>query len=574
MNLKDSLTNSLVSAIAENTGVKQHEIARLMEKPKNREHGDVAFPCFILAKPWKISPPSCAERLKAEIELPHGFSSVQAAGPYLNFKFDRGFFIQNVLREILLPLHTRQVAKTVIVEYSSPNIAKPFHVGHLRATLIGNCLDRMYRYLGWRTISINHLGDWGTQFGFVWAGCKLWGFPEQPTVSSLVELYRRATALKSTQEEGKVLPEETQYPDINEMARGFFLDLEKGEEHAVKFWQQCVDTSLEYLKATYKRLDITFNHYTGESFYSDKLEGIKQMLEASGLLVQSHGALGVDLGEQLGFARVFTPDGRSLYLTRDLATAKYRAETFNFDKSIYVVGAPQTLHFQQLKAVLRALKLDYADRLVHVAFGHVLGMKTRGGGDFIELNEFLDEAYERALDAYHTQVTKRPEGLDESEVARAVALSAILFSNLSRTNIKDVTFKWEHALEFQGDSGPYLLYACARINGIKEKASAAGLKFDPHVDFTGLIEDSAYELVQKLTEFDEVLEHAAEENEPSYLANYALELAKTFSQAYLDLKVIGEQTKLAADRLALFEAARIVLGTSLRLLGIAPLERM
>jgi arginyl-tRNA synthetase len=574
MNLKDTLINSLVAAIAENTGVKQHEIARLMEKPKNREHGDLAFPCFILAKLWKSSPPSCAERLKAEIKLPHGFSAVQAVGPYLNFKFDRSFFIQNTLREILLPSDARKVAKTVIVEYSSPNIAKPFHVGHLRATLIGNCLDRIYRHLGWRTISINHLGDWGTQFGFVWAGCKLWGFPEKPTVTSLVELYRRATALKSTQEENEVNPAETQYPDINEMARSFFLDLEKGEEYAVQFWQQCVNTSLEYLKATYKRLDITFDHYTGESFYSDKLEGMKQLLDASGLLVQSQGALGVDLGEQLGFARIFTPDGRSLYLTRDLATAKYRAETFNFDKSIYVVGAPQALHFQQLKAVLRALKLDYADKLVHVAFGHVLGMKTRGGGDFIELNEFLDEAYERALDAYRTQVTKRPEGLDEREVAHAVALSAILFSNLSRTNIKDVTFKWEHALEFQGDSGPYLLYACARINGIKEKASAIGVEFDLHVDFAALAEDSAYELVQKLAEFDEVLEHAAEENEPSILANYALELAKTFSQAYLDLKVIGEELKVAKDRLALFEAARAVLSTSLKLLGIEPLERM
>ena len=253
------------------------------------------------------------------------------------------------------------------------------------------------------------------------------------------------------------------------MARAFFIDLEKGEPYAAEFWKTCVDTSLEYLQRTYERLHIRFDHYIGESFYSDKLEAVKDMLEASGHLTESQGALGVDLGEELGFARIYTPDGRSLYLTRDIATANYRAERFHFDKAVYVVGAPQSLHFQQLKGVLRLLGLGYAEKIEHVAFGHVMGMKTRGGGDFIELNEFLDEAYERALEAYHTQVSKRPEGLDDTEVARAVALAAIVFSNVSRTNIKDVHFKWEHALEFQGDTGPYLLYACARINGIKEK---------------------------------------------------------------------------------------------------------
>ncbi len=571
MSLKLSLANSLASAIAKSSGLEPAQALSLLEKPKNRDFGDLAFPCFALAKSWKLSPPACAQKLNSALELPPGFAATNIVGPFLNFRFDREYFISQILDQIRGANSRTKIDKTVVVEYSSPNIAKPFHVGHLRATLIGNCLDRVYRYLGWNTISINHLGDWGTQFGYVWAGCKLWGYPEEPTVGSLVDLYRRATALKAEQE---VNASSSAQPDVNEIARGYFLDLEKGEQYAVKFWQQCVDISLEYLKRTYKRLNISFDYYLGESFYSDKLQEIKQLLDDSGRLIESQGALGVDLGEELGFARIFTPDGRSLYLTRDLAAAKYRAETFNFHQAVYVVGAPQILHFKQLKAVLQLLGRNYAEGIKHVAFGHVKGMKTRGGGDFIELNDFIDESTERALEAYHTQVCKRPEGLNDTEVAHAVALSAIIFSNLSRSNIKDVIFKWEHALAFQGDTGPYLLYACARINGIREKALASGIAAPDGVCAANLSQDSAYELVCVLADFDEVLERTAQENEPSILAAYALSLAKAFSQSYLELKVVGTEPAVATARLGLFEAAEKVMRTALELLGITPVSRM
>lgn len=581
----ESLRRALAKAIVQATALNQEQIFSLIEKPKNKDFGDLAFPCFSLAKDWKASPPECARRLKAELELPEGFSHAEIKGPYLNFFFDRGFFTKCVLDHTLSSdaFPTPALNKTVLVEYSSPNIAKPFHVGHLRATLIGNCLDRLYRKLGWNTISVNHLGDWGTQFGFVWAGCKLWGMPDEPTVGDLVALYRRATGLKETQEnekggkeeeEEEVSEEENPLPEVNELARSYFIALERGEDYAVSFWKQCVEISLEYLKKTYERLDISFDHYIGESFYSDKLDAVRSSLEEAGILIESKGALGVDLGEQIGFARIFTPDGRSLYLTRDIAAAIYRKERFNYDKSIYVVGAPQTLHFKQLVGVLEALGKPYAQAINHVAFGHVLGMKTRGAGNFIELNDFLDEAYEKALEAYHTQVSKRPEGLDERLVAERVALAAIIFSNLSRNNIKDVHFSWKHALEFQGDTGPYLLYARARINGIKEKAEAAGLSVKPDIAVELLSEESAYQLISIVSEFEGTLKKTAQDNEPCYLAAYALDLAKAFSRAYQDLKVVGEEKSLAEARLTLFEAARQVLGSSLSLMGIEPLERM
>lgn len=580
--MKKAIKSALAQAIATKTGLDETQVVGLLERPKDSEMGDLAFPCFLLAKSWKCAAPDCAKRLQSELELPANVEQSVAVGPFLNFKFRRGSFVVGVLEgikeknieNIFFQVVPKASAERVVLEYSSPNIAKPFHVGHLRATLIGNSLDRVYRRLGYPTVSINHLGDWGTQFGFVWAGCALWGKPATPTVKTLVELYRRATTLKEEQEKGETPAEASHYPDVNALARAYFLDLERGRPEAVQFWRWCSDISLEYLKKTYARLGIHFDHYTGESFYSDKLGVIKEELEHSGLLKESQGALGVDLGEKLGFARVFTADGRSLYLTRDLATAKYRADTFHFTKSLYVVGAPQALHFQQMKGILKALGRDYAELIEHIAFGHVIGMKTRGGGEIVELNEFIDEAYDRALQAYHSQVSKRPDGLDEVEVAEAVALAAIVFSNLSRNRIKDVHFSWEHALEFQGDTGPYLLYAYARMNGIAEKAREAGISPSREFSAAAFEEEAAFRLASLLDEFSEALRKTVIENDPANLAWYALDVAKAFSRAYNDLKVIGAERPLAESRLALFEATKLVLGESITLLGMKRIERM
>lgn len=576
--MKEELKKKIAQSIVQITGQDFADILSLIEKPKNKDFGEFSFPCFTLAKSEKKAPSEVAQALASKLKLPDEISQVTPLGPFLNFKLERGGFVQQVIEQIISAKiydFTKNILKEkVVLEYSSPNIAKPFHVGHLRATLIGNSLDKIYRKLGHLVTSVNHLGDWGTQFGFVWAGCKLWGRPATATVSDLVELYKKATALKVEQEKklatGATLTED----NVNELARAYFINLEKGESSAVEFWKWCLEISLEYFKKTYQRLGVHFDHYTGESFYSDKLEDIQQELLKKNILTESQGALGIDLGEKLGFARILTPDGRSLYLTRDLATAKYRAQTFNFNKAIYVVGAPQALHFQQIKAVLQALGHDYADKIEHVAFGHVLGMKTRGSGEIVELNSFIDEAFERALVAYKQQVSKRPEGLDENKVAEAVGLSAFVFSTLSRGRIKDVNFSWDDALQFQGDSGPYLLYAYARINGIKEKAADAGILVKPTSKLKELKSDAAFDLVNILADFPDCLLQTLKDNDPNHLANYSIEVAKAVSKAYNELKVVGEEKTLAEAHLSLFEATRVILAECIELLGIRLLDRM
>ena len=567
--MSTNILQSLVETISQYCSLPSAEVAQLLSIPKQQSHGDIAFPCFALAKKLKKSPQQCALEMEKELQLPELVERIEVVGPFVNFHFNKSFYAREVLTPIL---EGKQLEKSdvldanVVIDYSSPNIAKPFHVGHLRATLIGNCLDRVCRNVGYTTTSINHLGDWGTQFGYVWAGCHLWGEPKNFEVASLVDVYRKATALKEEAAEGDK-------SEVALLAEQYFVDLENGKEYATEFWKRCVEVSLVYLEKTYRRLGISFDHYTGESFYSDKLDKVKQELNRAELLSESRGALGVELAEPLGFARIYTPDGRSLYLARDIAAAEYRAQEFQFSRALYVVGAPQQLHFKQLKALLKALNKPYADDITHVAFGHVLGMKTRGGGNFIELNEFLDEAIERAREAYRANVSKRPEGLDEEEIARSVALAAIMFSNLNRSNIKDVHFSWDNALTFQGDTGPYLLYAYARINGIVAKAPNEGMQ-DGDVSYDLLNEDSAHALIVKIAQFDEILHKTAITCEPTFLCNYSLDLAKAFSKCYQELKVVGAEKKLAHARLALFSATQRVLGKSIELLGIPILDRM
>lgn len=579
MTLIDDLKNLAAESLAAALASDSNRVLELLEKPKNREHGDLALGMFSFAKELGKNPTELAKEIAGGARLPAGFSSVAAIGPFLNLKFDRSAFTVGSVQQIFddggPSFPDIQRKDKLIVEYSSPNIAKPFHVGHLRATLLGNALDKIYRALGHDVVSINHLGDWGTQFGFVYAGCEIWGRPEKETVNGLVDLYKKATALKEAQEKGAVSEAEKGFPDINEMARKFFIDQENKAEYAQKFWQWCSDISLQYFRDTYKRIGVHFDHYTGESFYSDKLDGVRKELEQSGILKDSEGALGVDLGEELGFARVYTPDGRSLYLTRDLATAIYRHKTFGFDRALYVVGNPQTLHFKQIKGVLAKLRKSYAEKIIHIGFGQVLGMKTRGAGKTVELNDLLDEAHALALEAYRTQVSKRPEGLDEEEVAEKVALAAIIFSTLNRTRDKDITFSWEQALAFQGDSGPYILYSFARINGIAERSGFSRSEVEgwtPRAEHYS--EQSAFELAYEVERFSEVVLSVVADNDPHHLTGYLLSLAKAVSKAYLELHVANVDRELGLSRLKLFRAAGRTIKAGCALLGFEVLERM
>jgi len=574
--------DQIVQALSHSTGLTQAQLSEILIEPKELRYGDFSFPCYVLAKQWGIAPPECAKKLEQMLKPPPQVERSEAAGPYLNFFLKRAPQVERVIKEIL----TRREAigseqnseHTIIIEYSSPNIAKPFHVGHLRTTVIGHALDRIYRHLGYRVISINHLGDWGTQFGFVWVGCELWGRPQNATVFDLVAYYTKAANLRKAQEKGEVPPEDAKYPDVNQMAREYFRKLEAGEKTAVDFWQWCLNISLDYLRNLYKRLGIHFDFYTGESFYRDQLKKTEQELRESGILEESRGAWGVNLGDKLGYVRLFTEDGRSLYITRDITAADYRYRTFNPLKILYVVGAPQKLHFQQLIGILKKMKHPAAERIVHVAYGNVPHVSTRtssGAAERIWLHTLLEEAHERALHAYRHQVEKRPENLDEQAVAEAVGLGAIFFNYLSRSNVKEFNFTWEEALNFQGDTGPYVQYALARINSIQAKAANEGLP-QPSAEINAelLTDDNAYSIVSLLSRFHATIRRAAEEYEPYHIALYVLELARTFSAAYKSLRVVGQEPELAKARLALFTAVKYVLQRGLNLIGVPPVERM
>lgn len=573
----NDLTTALAQAIAAATGLDATAVAKGIVTPKQREHGDLSFACFPLAKAWGLPPPQCAIKLATELKLPSGVTEAIPTGPYLNFRVARGGLSQQVISSILKAGFDvgKQPAKseTVVVEYSSPNIAKTFHVGHLRTTLIGHSLVQIYKHLGYKVVGVNHLGDWGTQFGFVYAGCELWGRPQNPTVEALVELYRRASALRKAQDKKQVPPEDADKPDVNQMARDYFIRLEGKDPAAREFWQWCLDISMDYFLAMYKRLGIEFTHHTGESFYEDMVPKVEEDVRASGILEDSEGALGVNLGKELGFARIFAPDGRSLYITRDLAAAMYRHKTFGAKEILYVVAAQQSLHFKQLIEILRRMKHPVADSMVHVSFGFVPGMSTREGGA-ISLKDYIDEAHARALKAYRNEVSKRPEGVDEEKVAEAVAIGATYFYFLNHVNVKDFNFSWDEALSFQGDTGPYLQYALARIYGIELKAKEAGIALGAEFDATVLDEPSAHELVLLLSKFSETVQKAATEHEPFCITQYLLSLAKAFSKAYLAHKVLGAAPHEAQARLALFSAVKNVLQTGLRLVGVPALERM
>ena len=577
-----NLLSSIIAEISANS-ISSEEATRLLTRPKTQNLGDWSLPCFELAKTLKKAPPivatELAEKIVTHISTLPQIESVKAVGPYINFFVNRSFWNEQLISSIVKSgqsFGSRPASKkTIVLEYSSPNIAKAIHVGHLRTTLIGASLDRVLRHLGYDVQSVNHLGDWGTQFGFVYAGAELFGIPKDTEidVDGLVDLYIKATTLRKAQDTKTVSADQQHFQNVNEMAREYFIRLEAGDEAAVKFWQWCLDISLTYLKAAYTRLGIHFDHYTGESFYKDMVPEVEAKVRASGILVDSRGALGVEFEEPLGFVRIFAEDGRSLYITRDIAAAMYRHEHFKPEKNLYVVAAQQMLHFKQLIAIMDKMKHPCAKEMVHIPFGFVPGMKTREGGA-ISLKLFLSEAFDKALDAYRNQVSKKPEGLDETVVAEQVAIGATYFYFLSHSNIKDFNFRWDEALSFQGDTGPYCQYALARINSLIQKATDAGIK-PAEKDFGAVLtDDASHEICSTLATFSSVLEKIEDDYEPNHLANFILQTAKLVSKNYKGLRVVGEESTIAAARLTLFIAVRDILNLSLHLLGMPTVERM
>lgn len=565
--MKDAFREEIVQAIAREAEAEPDSVRAQLTAPPKLEMGDFAYPCFSLAKTLKKAPPAIAkdlaEKMASGLSL---ISKVEAAGPYVNFSVNRQLFAEAVLRNAIAEgsdygqLKDGE-GKVVVIDYSSPNIAKPFHVGHLRSTIIGGALYRLFQALGYKVVGVNHLGDWGTQFGKQIVGVKRWGSPEDLT--DLMKLNRLYV---------KYHEEEEKAPELTEEAREWFRKQEAGDSEALELWQAIRDTSLEYFKKVYQRLGVQFDNYTGESFFNDKMDPVIKTAEAKGLAKVSDGALVIDLQA----AGIKTPgllrkaDGATLYLTRDLAAAEFRHSEYAFDRLLYVVGSGQSLHFQQLFAVLKLLGHPWADRCAHVNFGLVKGMATRKGG-VVYLEQLLDEAKARALEVMRKHIEKRPELIDEEAVAEAVGLATIFFADLSRQRIKDYEFDWDRAVSFEGDTGPYLLNAHARIAGIVRKC---GVELNPEADLSALLEPEAHQLVSLVARYEDVLREAARLSEPSVLAGYLLDLAHALHGSYQTLRVKGEETKVAQARLLLFSVVKRVLAEGLRILGIPALERM
>ncbi len=557
-----------VSVLSRATGLDEATVDAALVRPPKPEMGDFAFPCFVLAKTLGQAPPKIAAELATKVsdELTL-LTEAKIAGPYVNLVVDRQRFAADILHDAVaqgddIGRSAEGEDKVIAMDYSSPNIAKPFHVGHLRSTIIGGALYRLFEKIGYTCVGINHLGDWGTQFGKQIVALKRWGRPEDiRDLTALNRLYVRYHE------------EEKEHPELADEAREWFRKQEAGDPEALELWRAIRDTSLDYFKGIYERLGVAFDHYTGESFFNDKMEAMVDRAEKKGLTSTSDGALVIDLGEH----GIDTPallrkaDGATLYLTRDLAAIHYRRETFGFHKLLYIVGTAQSLHFQQLFTVLGLLGDDWAEDCVHVNFGLVKGMSTRKG-NVIYLEELLDEAKQRALECMRSNVEKRMDVEDEEAVAEAVGIAAIFFSDIGKQQrIKDYEFSWDRAISFEGDTGPYLMYAHARIAGIIRKC---GIELDPTADVSSLVEQEAHNLVTLVSRYGEALTDAARQYEPAVLGGYLLDLAHALHTAFNTLRVKGEEESVAKARLLLFTVVKSVLASGMRILGITPLQKM
>tara|TARA_B100001167_G_scaffold190048_1_gene155924 strand:- start:88 stop:1782 length:1695 start_codon:yes stop_codon:yes gene_type:complete len=556
-----------LDVLSRHTGMEPSEIDTVLSRPPKPELGDFAFPCFQLAKDLKKAPPQIAEELAekiaGELEL---LTEARALGPYLNLFVNRQEFSRSVLHAPGalaedIGKSSEGEGRVIAIDFSSPNIAKPFHVGHLRSTIIGSTLYRIFASLGYECVGINHLGDWGTQFGKQIVALKHWGEEKDlEDLDALNDLYVRYHE------------EERKDPGLADEARDWFRRQEQGDAEAIALWEKIRETSLDYFKVIYERLSIRFDHYTGESFFNDKMDAIVDRADELGLTSVSEGALVIDL-EEHGIdtpALLRKADGATLYMTRDLAAACHRHESYKFEKLLYVVGTAQSLHFRQLFKVLELMGEAWAGDCMHVNFGLVQGMSSRKG-NVIYLEELLDEAKRRAQEYMNANVDKRPELEDEEAVAEAVGIAAIFFSDLGKQRIKDYNFSWERAISFEGDTGPYLMNAHARIAGIIRKC---GIELDPDADVTLLQEQSAHDLVSLISRYTDALREAARTCEPSILAAYLLDLARALHSGYKELRVKGEEKKIAAARLLLLAVVKNVLASGMKILGIKPLEKM
>lgn len=527
---------------------------------------DYTIPCFKFAKIFRKSPQMIADSLVKCFENDEKFESVTTVNGYLNFKLNKASYVNDVINDVLGVKHYGESeyggGKTICLDYSSINIAKPFHIGHLSTTVIGAALARIYKYLGYNTVSINHLGDWGTQFGKLISAFKRWGDKkviENGGVREMLKIYV------------KFHKEAEKDDSLNDEARMYFKRIEDGKKEETELFYWFKDLTLKEVGKIYDRLNVKFDSYNGESFYNDKMDVVIEELEEKGLLSESDGAKVVDLAKyNMPPCLILKADGATLYATRDLAAAEYRSKTYDFAKCLYVVAYQQNLHFKQIFKVMELEKKPYADKVEHVAFGMVsledVGSLSTRNGNVVFLEDVLDKCTEKAYDIINE---KSPELENKDEVAKIVGTGAVTFSALVNNRIKDIVFSYDKVLSFEGESAPYMQYTYARANSVMEKAGVAG-EFNVPNDLS----NTEFELAKSIAQIPGILLQVTDKNEPSMLTRQLLEIAKWYNKFYFECRIIGEEENIKNFRLALTKATKNVLKDGLSLLGIEVPNKM
>lgn len=566
-----SFKQIIAQKIAKAVNLDENEIENYIEIPPNTDMGDYSFPCFKLAKTLKKSPQDIANDIKEKIELDENISEVKIIGGYLNFFVNKAVLVKSVLQEI----NQKQEkygdsnignGKNIVIDYSHPNIAKPFHIGHLRSTVIGQALYNTYEFLGYNVKGLNYLGDYGTQFGKMIEGYKRWGNEydiEKEPINQMMEIYVRINELCKEDE------------NVLEECRNNFKKLEDGDAYCVELWKKFRDLSLKEFQKIYEILGGRFDSWDGEAYIAPKVPEILKILEQTGKLQISEGAKIIDLEEQkMPPCMIEKSNGSSTYAARDLAAIKYRAEEYDYDKSIYITSYEQNLHFKQVFETAKLLGLDekYTNGLEHVSFGMVLlptGKMSTREGNVVKLENLLNESVQRALEI----IEEKNQNLEDKEdIAQKVGIGAVIFNDLSSGRIKDEIFDWDKILNFQGETGPYIQYIYVRTNSVIEKAGYVPTLEE--VDFNLLTDKESLKVISNLYEFGNVLKSVVEKNEPSILARYLINLSQSYSNFYNENKIITEDKALTDSRLFLTKAVGTVLKTGCGLLGIKMPNKM
>ncbi len=566
MDFKEQIANALAEVI----DIDKNDIFGAIEVPADSNMGDFAFPCFRLAKVLRKAPPIIAKEISEKILKPECVQKIEVVNAYINFYIDKSIFVGETLKKIFVEKEDYGKcdfgkSRNVVIDYSSPNVAKPFHIGHLRSTVIGNALYNIFNKIGYKSVGINHLGDWGTQFGKLIVAYKNWGNKEAVEKDDIKELSRIYVKFHEEAEKN---------PALDDEARGWLVKMQEGDKEALDLWKWFVDISMKEFNRIYDRLDIKFDSYKGESFYNDKMAAVVDEIREKGLLTESEGARIVDLSEfNMPPCLILRSDGGTLYPTRDISAAFYRKKTYDFAKCVYITALDQNLHFAQWFKVIELMGYDWSGDLVHVPFGLVSlgdGKLSTRKGHVVLMEDILNSAVEKTAGIIEE---KNPNLPDKEKIAEQVGIGAVIFNDLYNSRIKNVVFDLQKMLNFDGETGPYVQYTHARACSILRKAGVDDSDVDFDVDFSLLTDEASVDVCRVLAIYQEKLIDAAEKYEPYIVTRYIVNLCQAFNKFYHDNSILGSEGEVKKARIALTYAVKTVIASGLAILGIkAPKE--